>query len=58
MVVAMFIDGGVGAGFTPEAVSLIINYSSLDLMWLALHIVGVSSLLGFINSIVTFHLLL
>ena len=35
------------------APSSIINYSSIDLMFLFLHIVGLSSLLGSINSIVT-----
>ena len=47
------IDGGVNAGWTSYAPSSIINYSSIDLMFLSLHIVGLSSLLGSINSIVT-----
>ena len=53
MFLSMFIDGGVNAGWTSYAPSSIINYSSIDLMFLSLHIVGLSSLLGSINSIVT-----
>ncbi len=49
----MFIDGGVNAGRTSHAPSSIINYSSIDLMFFPSHIVGLSSLLGSINSIVT-----
>ena len=53
MFLSMFIDGGVNAGWISHAPSSIINYSSIDLMFLSLHIVGLSSLLGSINSIVT-----
>ena len=53
MFLSMFIDGGVNAGWISHVPSSIINYSSIDLMFLFLHIVGLSSLLGSINSIVT-----
>ena len=53
MFLSMFIDGGVNAGWISYAPLSIINYSSIDLMFLSLHIVGLSSLLGSINSIVT-----
>ena len=53
MFLSMFIDGGVNAGWISYASLFIINYSSIDLMFLSLHIVGLSSLLGSINSIVT-----
>ena len=53
MFLSMFIDGGVNAGWTSHAPLSIINYSSIDLMFFSLHIVGLSSLLGSINSIVT-----
>ena len=53
MFLSMFIDGGVNAGWTSHAPSSIINYSSIDLMFFSLHIVGLSSLLGSINSIIT-----
>ena len=53
MFLSMFIDGGVNAGWTSHAPPPIINYSSIDLMSFPLHIVGLSSLLGSINFIVT-----
>lgn len=53
MFLAMFIDGGVNAGWTFYVPLSIINYSSIDLMFFSLHIVGLSSLLGSINFIVT-----
>ena len=46
MFLSMFIDGGINAGWTSHAPSPIINYSSIDLMFFSLHIVGLSSLLG------------
>ena len=51
MFLSMFIDGGVNAGWISYAPLSIINYSSIDLMFLSLHIVGLSSLLGSINFI-------
>ena len=53
MFLAVISDGGVNAGWTSHAPSPIINYSSIDFMFFSLHIVGLSSLLGSINSIVT-----
>ena len=53
ILLAMFIDGGVNAGWTSHVPLSIINYSSIDLMFFSLHIVGLSSLLGSINSIIT-----
>ncbi len=53
MFLSMFIDGGVTAGCTSHPPSSIMNYSSIALMFFSLHIVGLSSLLGSINSIVT-----
>ncbi len=53
MFLSTFIDGGVNAGWTSHAPLPIINYSSIDLMSFPLHIVGLSSLLGSINLIVT-----
>ena len=53
MFLSMFIDGGVNAGWTFHVPLSIINYSSIDLMFFPLHIVGLSSLLGSINFIVT-----
>ena len=50
---SMLIDGGVNAGWTFYVPLAIINYSSIDLMFFSLHIVGLSSLLGSINFIVT-----
>jgi len=51
MFLAMFIDGGVNAGWTFYVPLSIINYSSIDLMFFSLHIVGLSSLLGSIKKI-------
>ena len=53
MLVALFLDGGVNAGWTFYVPLSILNYSSIDLMLFSLHIVGLSSLLGSINFIVT-----
>ena len=39
-VLEIVIDGGVNAGWISHAPSSIINYSSIDLMFLFLHIVG------------------
>ena len=50
---SLFIDGGVNAGWTFYVPLSIINYSSIDLMFFSLHIIGLSSLLGSINFIVT-----
>ena len=50
---AMFIDGGVNAGWTSHAPLSIINYSAIDLLSFPLHIIGLSSLFGSINFIVT-----
>ena len=53
ILLAIFIDGGINAGWTSHVPLSIINYSSIDLMFFSLHIVGLSSLLGSINSIIT-----
>lgn len=53
MLVGLFLDGGVNAGWTFYVPLSILNYSSIDLMFFSLHIVGLSSLLGSINFIVT-----
>ncbi len=53
MFLAMFIDGGVNAGWTSYVPLPIINYSAIDFMSFPFHIVGLSSLLGSINFIVT-----
>jgi cytochrome c oxidase subunit 1 len=50
---AMFIDGGVNTGWTFYVPLSIINQSAIDLMLFSLHLVGLSSLLGSINFIVT-----
>ena len=49
MFLSMFIDGGVNAGRISHVPLSIINYSSIDLMFFSLHIVGLSSLLGSIS---------
>ena len=51
--IGMFLDGGVNAGWTFYVPLSIMNYSSLDLMFFSLHLVGISSLLGSINFIVS-----
>jgi len=53
MVIAMLLDGGVNAGWTFYVPLSIMNYCSIDLMFFSLHILGLSSLLGSINFIVT-----
>lgn len=53
MLISLFLDGGVNAGWTSYVPLSILNYSSIDLMFFSLHIVGLSSLLGSINFIVT-----
>jgi len=50
---SLFLDGGVNAGWTFYVPLSILNYSSIDFMFFSLHIVGLSSLLGSINFIVT-----
>lgn len=49
--ISLFLDGGVNAGWTFYVPLSILNYSSIDLMYFSLHIVGLSSLLGSINFI-------
>ena len=53
MLISLLLDGGVNAGWTSYVPLSIYNYSSIDLMFFPLHIVGLSSLLGSINSIIT-----
>ncbi len=53
MFLAIFIDGGVNSGWTFYVPLCIINYSSVDFMFFSLHIVGLSSILGSINFIIT-----
>jgi len=53
MVIAMLLDGGVNAGWTFYVPLSIMNYCSIDLMFFSIHILGLSSLLGSINFIVT-----
>ena len=53
MFLSMFIDGGINAGWTFYVPLSIINYSSIDVMFFSLHIVGLSSLLGSINFSIT-----
>ena len=53
MLLGMFIDGGVNAGWTFYVPLSIMNYSSVDLMFFSLHLAGLSSLLGSINFMVT-----
>ena len=49
----MLLDGGVNAGWTFYVPLSIMNYCSIDLMFFSLHILGLSSLLGSFNFIVT-----
>ena len=53
MLISLLLDGGVNAGWTSYVPLSIYNYSSIDLMFFSLHIVGLSSILGSINSIIT-----
>ena len=53
LLVAIFLDGGVNAGWTFYVPLSILNYSSVDLMFFSLHLAGLSSLLGSINFIVS-----
>jgi len=50
---SLFIDGGVNAGWTFHAPLSLINYYSIDMMFFSPHIIGLSSLLGSINFIVS-----
>ena len=50
---SLFIDGGVNAGWTFYAPLSLINYYSIDMMFFSPHIIGLSSLLGSINFIVS-----
>ena len=50
---SLFIDGGVNAGWTFYVPLSFINYYSIDMMFFSLHIIGLSSLLGSINFIVS-----
>ena len=52
MVIAMLLDGGVNAGWTFYVPLSIMNYSSIDLMFFSLHILGLSSLLLILYIIV------
>jgi len=53
MLLAMFLDGGVNAGWTFYVPLSIMNSSSMDLMFFSLHLAGLSSLLGSINFIIS-----
>ena len=53
MWLAVLIEGGVNAGWTSYVPLSIISSSAIDLMYFSLHLVGLSSLLGSINFIVT-----
>ena len=52
MIIAMFIEGGVNTGWTSYIPLSIIHSSAVDIMFLSLHLAGLSSLLGSINFIV------
>ena len=52
MLLAMFFDGGVNAGWTFYVPLSIMNSSCMDLMLFSLHLAGLSSLLGSLNFIV------
>ena len=49
MFISLFIDGGVNAGWTFYVPLSVLNYSSIDLMFFSIHIIGLSSLLGSIR---------
>ena len=49
----MLLDGGVNAGWTFYVPLSIMNYSAIDLMFFSLHMLGLSSLLGSINFILS-----
>ena len=53
LLLALFLDGGVNAGWTFYVPLSILNYSSVDLMFFSLHFSGLSSLLGSFNFIVS-----
>jgi len=53
MLLAMFFDGGVNAGWTFYVPLSIMNSSCMDLMLFSLHLAGLSSLLGSLNFIVS-----
>jgi cytochrome c oxidase subunit 1 len=53
MLLALFLDGGVNAGWTFYVPLSIMNYSSVDFMFFSLHLAGLSSILGSINFIVS-----
>ena len=50
---SILIDGGVNAGWTFYVPLSFINYYSIDMMFFSLHIIGLSSILGSINFIVS-----
>lgn len=51
IILSLFIDGGVNAGWTFYVPLSRMNYSSIDLLFFSLHLAGISSLLGSINFI-------
>lgn len=51
LIIAMSIEGGVNAGWTFYVPLSSINYSSIDSLFLSLHLAGLSSILGSINFI-------
>ena len=53
MLLAMFFDGGVNAGWTFYVPLSLMNSSCMDLMLFSLHLAGLSSLLGSLNFIVS-----
>jgi cytochrome c oxidase subunit 1 len=53
LIIAMSIEGGVNAGWTFYVPLSTMNYSSIDSLFLSLHLAGLSSILGSINFIVT-----
>ena len=56
MLLAIFFDGGVNAGWTFYVPLSLMNSSCMDLMLFSLHLAGLSSLLGSLNFIVSlFH---
>jgi cytochrome c oxidase subunit 1 len=50
---SLLLNGGVGAGWTLYVPLAIINYYGIDLLFLSLHLAGLSSLLGSINFVVS-----
>jgi len=53
MLLAIFFDGGVNAGWTFYVPLSLMNSSCMDLMLFSLHLAGLSSLLGSLNFIVS-----